>query len=164
MALSDSFGEMGAEAKKLPMWFWIAGGGLVAYLVYRNSQSGATATPVTPATTSGSGISSVGSPGSGATTAEQSPAPSTTGASGDATTPGSQSWINAQQAIDQWQAHTGQRWTGPAGSFPAGWGPTPQAPGAGSIHNGQFQYVVAPGGGGATLDTTQFAYARAFSR
>lgn len=54
-----------------------------------------------------------------------------------------------QQALDaaiaEWENHTGQQWTGPTGSFPAGWGPTPQAPGAATQYGpGKITYVTPP--------------------
>lgn len=50
----------------------------------------------------------------------------------------------AQKAIADWQTANGKTWTGPAGSFPYGWGPNPYGPGAGVVNNGVFSYVVQP--------------------
>jgi len=80
------------------------------------------------------------------------PPPATSGASattGSSTTTDPYAQEKAT-AIAQWQAHTGETWKGPAGSYPAGW-IQPNVPGAATKSgSGQYTFIVplAPTGSG----------------
>lgn len=54
-------------------------------------------------------------------------------------------------AIQAWQAHTGQKWTGPPGSYPAGWLAGGDVAGAGQQYGpGQIAYKIPLSGSGGS--------------
>ncbi len=156
-----------ADFEQLPTWGKIAvalaGAGVVIFAVITiRNKSNASAQPnVTPLgnLTSTNGATSVQqllqglgydpTTGAALSTGQQQTTPAT--ATGQVATSGGTDPYATQKAvaIQQWQQKTGKKWTGPAGSYPAGW-IKPDVPGAlTNDPHGNLVWIVPLSGSGS---------------
>ena len=158
------FSWMRGSIGGVPIWLIVIGGGVaVAYIAPKllkksgtttgaaQSANGTTALPDTldPVTGVPYAIESTIDPHTGLPVYYS---PVATGASGATTTSTTDPYAAQKtQAITAWQQHTGQTWSGPPGSYPAGWIAGGNVPGAATLLSpGHVSWVVplAPAGSG----------------